>query len=94
MELNYTGTPLAGGAGFLTMVPATVGRGADVVRIAAGGIVVAGALLAAFVHPWFWVVPAFIGSGLVFSGVTDTCAMGMVLARMPWNRTTEQTCTS
>jgi serine/threonine-protein kinase len=37
VELNYTGTPLAGGAGFLTMVPATVGRGADVVRVAAGG---------------------------------------------------------
>jgi rhodanese-related sulfurtransferase len=64
------------------------------VRIAAGSIVVIGAALAAFVHPWFWVVPAFIGSGLVFSGVTDTCGMGMVLARMPWNRATEQTCTS
>ena len=29
---------------------------------------------------------AFIGAGLVFSGVTDTCGMGLVLARMPWNR--------
>jgi rhodanese-related sulfurtransferase len=24
-------------------------------------------------------------AGLVFAGVTDTCGMGMVLARMPWN---------
>ncbi len=63
------------------------------VRIAAGGIVVVGALLAAFLHPWFWAVPAFIGAGLVFSGVTDTCAMGMILARMPWNRVAEQSCT-
>jgi len=24
--------------------------------------------------------------GLVFAGVTDTCGMGLLLARMPWNR--------
>jgi hypothetical protein len=29
---------------------------------------------------------AFIGGGLVFAGVTDTCGMGMLLARMPWNK--------
>ena len=27
-----------------------------------------------------------MGSGLVFAGVTDTCAMGMLLARLPYNR--------
>jgi hypothetical protein len=64
------------------------------VRITAGSIVAVGSVLAAFVHPWFWILPAFIGSGLVFSGVTDTCGMGMVLARMPWNRTADQTCSS
>ena len=26
------------------------------------------------------------GSGLVFAGITDTCAMGMLLARLPYNR--------
>lgn len=56
------------------------------VRITAGSLVFIGTLLAAFVHPWFWALPAFIGGGLVFSGVTDTCGMGMVLARMPWNQ--------
>lgn len=56
------------------------------VRIVAGSLVAIGSLLAAFVHPWFWIVPAFVGSGLVFAGVTDTCAMGMMLARMPWNK--------
>ena len=29
---------------------------------------------------------AFVGAGLVFAGVTDTCGMGLALARMPWNR--------
>jgi rhodanese-related sulfurtransferase len=61
------------------------------VRIVAGSMVVLGSVLAAFVHPWFWVVPAFVGSGLAFAGITDTCAMGMMLARMPWNRVTETT---
>ena len=28
----------------------------------------------------------FVGAGLLFAGLTDTCAMGMLLARMPWNR--------
>jgi len=26
-----------------------------------------------------------VGAGLVFAGITDTCGMGMILARMPWN---------
>jgi hypothetical protein len=29
---------------------------------------------------------AFVGAGLVFAGVTDTCGMGMIIAKMPWNR--------
>lgn len=56
------------------------------VRIAAGGLVLVGGLLAWFVHPGFLVLPLFIGSGLVFAGVTDWCGMGLLLARMPWNR--------
>jgi hypothetical protein len=38
------------------------------------------------VHPSFAAIPAFIGSGLVFAGLTDTCAMGMLLAKLPYNR--------
>jgi hypothetical protein len=57
----------------------------------AGGLVAIGSVLAAFVHPWFWIVPLFFGSGLAFAGITDTCAMGMLLARMPWNRVAGQT---
>ncbi len=56
------------------------------VRIAAGGLAATGAFLALFVHPYFAGLPAFIGSGLVFSGVTDTCAMGMLIAKLPHNR--------
>ena len=55
-------------------------------RIAAGSLVVLGTALGAFVHPAFLGLSAFVGAGLVFAGVTDTCGMGMMLARMPWNR--------
>ena len=56
------------------------------VRIAAGSLVVLGTALGAFVHPGFLALAAFVGSGLVFAGITDTCGMGLLLARMPWNR--------
>ena len=56
------------------------------IRIAAGLLIVTGVGLAYFVHPGFVGLSAFVGAGLVFAGVTDTCAMGMILARMPWNQ--------
>jgi len=56
------------------------------VRIAAGSLVVIGAAVGHFVHPGGFALSAFVGAGLVFAGVTDTCGMGMLIARMPWNR--------
>jgi len=56
------------------------------VRMAAGSLVVLGTGLGAFVHPGWLALSAFVGAGLVFAGITDTCGMGMLLARMPWNR--------
>lgn len=56
------------------------------VRLTAGLLVVLGALLGWLVHPAFVGLSAFVGGGLAFAGLTDTCAMGMLIARMPWNR--------
>lgn len=61
------------------------------VRIAAGGLVAIGAALAAFAPDPLWKsvgagLAGFVGCGLVFAGVTDTCGMAMLLARMPWNQ--------
>ena len=56
------------------------------VRMAAGLLVLLGALLGWLVHPAFVGLAAFVGAGLVFAGITDTCGMGMLLARMPWNQ--------
>ncbi len=58
------------------------------VRIAAGLLVLLGAGLS-FVHLAFIGLSAFVGAGLVFAGITDTCGMGMMLARMPWNNVKE-----
>ena len=56
------------------------------VRIAAGALGLLGALLGFFVHPYLIGISAFVGAGLMFAGISDTCAMGLFLARMPWNR--------
>lgn len=56
------------------------------VRIAAGILVLIGSALGFWVHPYFIGLAAFVGAGLMFAGITDTCGMGMLLARMPWNQ--------
>lgn len=70
---------------------APVNRGRDrwdlerQVRFAAGSLVLGGVLGSIVVPQLKWLAGA-IGAGLVFAGVTGTCGMGMLLARMPWNR--------
>ena len=61
------------------------------VRIAAGSLVAIGTALAAFGPDPTWQriglgLAGFIGCGLVFAGVTDSCGMAMVIAKMPWNQ--------
>ena len=56
------------------------------VRIAAGFLVLAGVILGYVVNSGFFVLSGFVGAGLMFAGITDTCMMGMLIARMPWNR--------
>jgi rhodanese-related sulfurtransferase len=56
------------------------------VRITAGSLVFIGVALGWFVHRGFYGLSAFVGAGLVFAGITDFCGMGLLLARMPWNK--------
>ena len=61
------------------------------VRVAAGTLVAIGAALAAFGPDATWKaigtgLAGFVGCGLVFAGLTDTCGMAMLIARMPWNQ--------
>jgi rhodanese-related sulfurtransferase len=62
------------------------------VQIAVGLISAAGAALALAVNPLFAILPLVTGGGLVFAGITGTCGMALLLAKMPWNRA--QSCSS
>ncbi|MEU7575283.1 rhodanese-like domain-containing protein [Micromonospora sp. NPDC049240] len=55
------------------------------VRLVAGSIVLAGVLGSVFVPGLKWVAGA-IGAGLTVAAVSNTCAMGMLLGRLPYNR--------
>lgn len=64
------------------------------VRIAAGILVLLGAVLGFLVNPWFYALSAYCGAGLIFAGVTDICPLGWTIAKMPWNQgaVAEPTC--
>jgi rhodanese-related sulfurtransferase len=64
------------------------------VRIAAGFLALVGGLLGIFVHPYFAGLSAFVGAGLMFAGITDTCGMALLLAKMPWNQCGGSSCSA
>lgn len=55
------------------------------VRLVAGSIV-ALSVLAGIWWPPAALLAGFVGAGLAFAAITDTCAMGMLLAKLPYNR--------
>ena len=55
------------------------------VRLAAGSIVLS-SIVASTRFPAARYLAGFIGGGLTFSAVTNTCGMAMVLAKLPYNR--------
>jgi rhodanese-related sulfurtransferase len=71
-------------------LPVEAARGAPIemqrqVMIAAGSLVLLGALLSMLVAPgWIWLT-VFVGAGLTFAGISGFCGMAHVLAMMPWN---------
>ncbi|WP_181788610.1 rhodanese-like domain-containing protein [Streptomyces phytophilus] len=56
------------------------------VRFTAGSVVLLGLLLGVLVHPALLLIPAAIAGGLVFSALTNTCGMAVVLGKLPHNR--------
>lgn len=55
------------------------------VQIGAGSMAFFGTLLGLLVSPWFFVVPLFVGAGLMTAGITGFCGMARLLVHMPWN---------
>ncbi|MDJ0742526.1 MAG: rhodanese-like domain-containing protein [Xenococcaceae cyanobacterium MO_167.B27] len=56
------------------------------VQIVAGSLVLSGVLLGTFVAPGFYILSGFVGAGLMFAGITNTCAMATLLAKLPYNQ--------
>jgi rhodanese-related sulfurtransferase len=56
------------------------------VRIAAGSLVLLGILASLLIHPAGILLSIFVGAGLVFAGITDWCGLGLLMMKMPWNR--------
>jgi rhodanese-related sulfurtransferase len=55
------------------------------VRLVAGSIVLTAVVISIWV-PWTRFIAGFIGAGLTFAALSNTCAMGMMLAKLPYNR--------
>ncbi|RGC65927.1 Inner membrane protein YgaP [Micromonospora sp. MW-13] len=55
------------------------------VRLVAGTIVLVSVLASVFVPGLKWVA-GLVGAGLTVAAVTNTCAMGLLLGRLPYNR--------
>lgn len=60
------------------------------VQIVAGSLILVGTILAAMVSPAYLLLIGFVGAGLVFAGLTNTCAMGLLLAKLPYNQRAAQ----
>jgi len=54
------------------------------VQITAGIIIVLGIVLTQLMSGLF-IIPLFIGCGLIFAGISGWCGMASLLALMPWN---------
>ena len=56
------------------------------VRTIAGSLILLGTLLGLLVNVWFLGIAIFVGAGLLFAGLTNSCMMGMLLMKLPYNR--------
>ena len=56
------------------------------VQTIAGGLILFGLLAGWLVSPWFYLINAAVGAGLLTAGLTGFCGMARLLAKMPWNR--------
>ena len=55
-------------------------------QIASGSLVLLGTLLGVIASPWFLWLSGVVGIGLVYAGVSGTCGMATLLARLPYNQ--------
>lgn len=57
------------------------------VQIAAGTLILVGTVFGYIFSSLFFLLPGFVGAGLLFAGISGFCGMATLLATMPWNQT-------
>ncbi len=55
------------------------------VRLLSGFLVLIGISLS-FLHPVFLFLAVIVALGMVLSAIAGTCAMGVIVSWLPWNR--------
>jgi rhodanese-related sulfurtransferase len=58
------------------------------VQIVSGSLILLSILLGVIGSPWFLWLSGAVGVGLVYAGVSGTCGMTTLLARLPYNQRT------
>lgn len=58
------------------------------VQIVIGLVSGVGSALAIWKDPMFGFIPLAMGAGLLFAGLSGTCGLALLMAKMPWNRGT------
>ncbi|MFN0001647.1 MAG: rhodanese-like domain-containing protein [Pseudohongiellaceae bacterium] len=56
------------------------------VRIAAGILVLISIIGSMLIHPALIIFSVFMACGLIFSGITDWCGLGLLMMKMTWNQ--------
>ena len=56
------------------------------VQLTIGLILLASVTAGFLVNKWFFILPAIIGAGLTFAGLTGTCGLALLIAKAPWNQ--------
>lgn len=56
------------------------------IRLIAGSFILSGIVLSWLFHWAFIFVAVFVSCGLIYSGLTDNCFMGMLLMKLPYNK--------
>lgn len=55
-------------------------------RITAGALIIGSVTIGALLHPAGYWIAGLIGVGLMYAGLSNSCGLTMMLAKMPWNR--------
>ena len=86
-------TPFSAAALFMPLDPAVMPLMRQV-QIAVGFCVLTASLLALWVDPRWVYVSLFFGAGLLFAGLSGFCGLALLLAKMPWNRVSQGSCSN